>query len=296
MTREPNPSVVEQIFNAALDVKDPDERASYIKDACGEDIALRREVEELVAHHESGFLDSEAKVDPWATVSHLAMNELAETNQTQSFVQAQANERQSIILKVTGGSHAGQTFAFAQHDTFLVGRSKKAHFCLPEKDPFFSRLHFLIEVNPPLCRLVDLKSHNGTLVNGQKVDSIELKDGDEIRGGTTTLLVHIRSPIVEDIYATAPPPKGPESTKSSHEFPPIPGYRISKELGRGGMGVVYRAERESDGRDVALKTIIPKVRMGHDSLKRFVREANILSQLRHPNIVAFQDVSSALKA
>jgi pSer/pThr/pTyr-binding forkhead associated (FHA) protein len=230
---------------------------------------------------------------------------MAETTPTQSSLPSPASAPWSITLRVTPGPHAGQTFTFAQHDTFLVGRSKQAHFCLPEKDPFFSRHHFLIEVNPPLCRLVDLKSHNGTSVNGQRVSSIDLKDGDEIRGGTTTLLVHIRSAAIVDAYATvAPlqsaatvdayatvaPPKTGASTKSCHEFPLIPGFRISQELGRGGMGVVYQAQRESDGRVVALKTIIPKIRSGRASMDRFLREADILRQLQHPHIVAFQDM------
>jgi eukaryotic-like serine/threonine-protein kinase len=217
---------------------------------------------------------------------------MAETS-TQSLLPPPANAPWSITLRVTQGPHAGQTFIFAQHDTFVVGRSKQAHFSLPEKDPFFSRHHFLIEVNPPLCRLVDLKSHNGTSVNGQRVSSIDLKDGDEIRGGTTAMLVQIRAAAVVDPYATVLPPAAgpaPGSTGSFHEFPTIPGYRICRELGRGGMGVVYQAQRESDRRDVALKTIIPKVSASQATMDRFLREANILSQLQHPHIVAFQDM------
>jgi pSer/pThr/pTyr-binding forkhead associated (FHA) protein len=221
------------------------------------------------------------------------VSEMAEPILTQAPLQPSANDSWSITLRVTEGPHAGQTFSFAQHDTFLVGRSKQAHFCLPEKDPFFSRLHFLIEVNPPMCRLVDLKSHNGTTVNGQTVSSSDLQDGDEIRGGTTTLLVQIRSAALEELPATAPPQEAcsvPVSTRTLHGFPTIPGYRICQELGRGAMGIVYQAQRESDRRDVALKTIIPKIRVRQDTIDRFLREANILSHLRHPHIVAFQDI------
>ena len=48
-----------------------------------------------------------------------------------------------ITLQVTDGPHKGQTFTFQGHDTFLVGRSKRAHLRLPAKDMFFSRVHFL---------------------------------------------------------------------------------------------------------------------------------------------------------
>ena len=54
-----------------------------------------------------------------------------------------------VVLSVTAGPHAGKEFAFDRHDTFLVGRSKDAHFQLSYDDPYFSRRHFLVEVNPP---------------------------------------------------------------------------------------------------------------------------------------------------
>ena len=58
-----------------------------------------------------------------------------------------------ITFTVTAGPHKGRVFQFTGHDTFIVGRSKQAHFRLPAKDRFFSRVHFLVEVNPPHCRI-----------------------------------------------------------------------------------------------------------------------------------------------
>src|SRR5437667_5484863 len=96
-----------------------------------------------------------------------------------------------VTLTVTGGPHEGQTFSFSGHDTFLVGRSKRAHFRLPAKDRYFSRVHFLVEVNPPQCRLMDMGSRNGTYVNGQRVQSADLKDGDQIKAGHTYLSLKV---------------------------------------------------------------------------------------------------------
>src|SRR3954453_714719 len=96
-----------------------------------------------------------------------------------------------ITLKVTAGPHTGQEFSFDRHDTFLVGRSRHAHFQLPIKDRYFSRVHFMVEVNPPQCRLMDMGSHNGTYVNDQKVRTIELHDGDKIQAGRTVLRVAV---------------------------------------------------------------------------------------------------------
>jgi serine/threonine-protein kinase len=94
-----------------------------------------------------------------------------------------------ITLEITAGPHKGRRFLFAQHDTFIVGRSKHAHFRLPTKDKYFSRIHFMVEANPPHCRLIDLGSRNGTYVNGQKVVKADLNNGDQIKAGRTILRV-----------------------------------------------------------------------------------------------------------
>src|SRR5438477_12887901 len=98
-----------------------------------------------------------------------------------------------LTLTVIEGPHRGQEFAFAEHDTFLVGRSVHAHFQLPLKDRYFSRIHFMMEVNPPHCRLIDMGSHNGTYVNGQRVLSADLHDGDQIRAGHTIIRLTVLS-------------------------------------------------------------------------------------------------------
>ena len=99
-----------------------------------------------------------------------------------------------ITLAVTSGPLNGRTFTFEGHDVFLVGRSPNAHARFPEDDPFFSRVHFLIEVNPPRCRLTDMGSRNGTFVNGKKVEVVDLDDGDEIRAGHTRIQVRVEHP------------------------------------------------------------------------------------------------------
>src|SRR5262245_20503730 len=101
-----------------------------------------------------------------------------------------------VTLAVTTGPLAGRTFPFEGHDVFLVGRSPNAHCRFPEDDPFFSRVHFMLEVNPPRCRLTDMGSRNGTFVNGRKVEVVDLVDGDEIRAGHTRIQVRV-DPVLE---------------------------------------------------------------------------------------------------
>jgi tRNA A-37 threonylcarbamoyl transferase component Bud32/sugar lactone lactonase YvrE len=68
-----------------------------------------------------------------------------------------------------------------------------------------------------------------------------------------------------------------------------PEYEVEKELGRGGMAIVYKAVQENLGREVALK-VLPQG-MTHDEklLERFHREARSAAQLSHPNIVTIFD-------
>ena len=70
----------------------------------------------------------------------------------------------------------------------------------------------------------------------------------------------------------------------------IPGYQIKHQLGRGGMASVYLAIQESFGRDVALKVLAPHHAPDSEFSQRFLREARIISQLVHPNIVTVYDV------
>ena len=70
----------------------------------------------------------------------------------------------------------------------------------------------------------------------------------------------------------------------------IPGYQIKHQLGRGGMAFVYLAIQESFGREVALKILAPDHARDKEFSERFLREARIISQLIHPNIVTVYDV------
>ncbi|MBN9121479.1 MAG: protein kinase [Planctomycetes bacterium] len=209
----------------------------------------------------------------------------------------------NVTLSVTAGPHAGRAFVFDRHDTFLVGRSKDAHFQLSYDDPYFSRRHFLVEVNPPLVRVYDLNSRNGIAVNGEKVRTADLRNGDELKAGHTVFRVTVPPPDPDewrtlDLPAAAPTPATtvshgaaplPETTVSHDGAPPVPGYVVERELGRGAMGVVYRASRESDGRALAVKLIKPAASVSRKDMDRFVRESAIMAKLDHPHVVRYFD-------
>ena len=67
-------------------------------------------------------------------------------------------------------------------------------------------------------------------------------------------------------------------------------FRLLREIGRGGMGVVYEAEQESLGRRVALKLLIPSRALAPQQIGRFLREARAAARLHHTNIVPVHGV------
>ena len=67
-------------------------------------------------------------------------------------------------------------------------------------------------------------------------------------------------------------------------------YRLREQIGRGGMGVVWRARDERLGRDVALKVLHPWIADDPELRERFEREAAALARLEHPNVVRLYDV------
>ena len=81
------------------------------------------------------------------------------------------------------------------------------------------------------------------------------------------------------------PRSGSATSPPSDVFPSIPGFEIRSELGRGGMGVVYKARQIRLNRLCALKMLLLGEHTGAESRARFLAEAETIAKLRHPNVV-----------
>ncbi|HKR11172.1 MAG TPA: FHA domain-containing serine/threonine-protein kinase [Pyrinomonadaceae bacterium] len=226
-----------------------------------------------------------------------------------------------VNLKVTAGPYKGRIFSFTQHDSFLIGRNPEAHLCLPE-DRYFSRNHCLLEINPPHSHVRDLRSTNGTFVNGQRITDAFLKNGDRIQCGETILIVEVSAapsrdlsettqdamvtrPVLvmveclncgrrEQAEASAPDERLTflcEDCRIELKRCPqeIPGYDTVRLIGRGGMGCVMLGREQKTGRAVAIKTLLPEFAVSDKSMRRFMREIDVAAALKHPNIVDFID-------
>ena len=84
----------------------------------------------------------------------------------------------------------------------------------------------------------------------------------------------------------SPPPRM-EQDEQDIVLPSIPGYELLEEIGRGGMGIAYRARQLALNRIVTIKMILREATRGRrdELLERFGREAEAIARLRHENIV-----------
>ena len=220
----------------------------------------------------------------------------------------------TVRLHVTKGPLAGRVFELPAHDTFIFGRAPDCHARLAEDDTTASRHHFLLEASPPLARLRDLGSLNGTRVNGQKHGGrarnespeegarrppaqVDLRHGDHIRVGHTEFEVEIGGLPPEVDFAPLESEISLESLVSE-DLPPeasrsLRDYAVGRLLGRGGMGAVFLATRRADGLTVALKVMLAQAAVDETARETFLREIEVTRSLAHPAIVRLLDHGSS---
>ncbi|MHC5539980.1 protein kinase domain-containing protein [Singulisphaera rosea] len=222
-----------------------------------------------------------------------------------------------VVLRITSGPCLGREFALNGRGTGVVGRSSNAGFAMQE-DRLLSREHFRIDLSPPHCILQDLGSTNGTKVNGLRVESAPLRDGDVIFAGESSFVVDVERTDIDGIKPlvclgcgrTARNQAGGTSREEiaagwlcddcaeiRRRFPPThPDYLIERRIGAGGMGEVFLARQLSVNRPVAIKMMTPTGAAAERAKDYFRREMLVLKDLLmptgqcHPNVVAFYDI------
>lgn len=99
-----------------------------------------------------------------------------------------------VILEVRSGSQAGTKIRLEPARLVRVGRTPRADLVFAE-DTHMSGLHFSLGWQGVDCRISDLNSRNGVLVNGAAVTAAILRDGDMIVAGETTFAIHVEPDV-----------------------------------------------------------------------------------------------------
>lgn len=173
-------------------------------------------------------------------------------------------------LVCQSGPNAGHEHALPK-DRTIFGRQGDCDGQIP--DPKASREHFAILKYDTIWTLQDLKSRNGTRLNGSKVSERILEFGDCISVGKC-----------EYIFTKE------EGDQSLGEL--LTKYDLDGRIGQGGMGIVYKARQRSMDRVVALKILAPKFGSMPNFIDQFIREARAAGALNHPNIIQVHDVGT----
>jgi formylglycine-generating enzyme required for sulfatase activity/serine/threonine protein kinase len=177
-----------------------------------------------------------------------------------------------------------------------VGRSPNNELVLDDR--LVSRHHATIVEEGGHWWIRDAGSRKKLRVAHRTVSQHPLQDGDRVGIGPFQMLFleSSRSPAALAGPALTQPAEA-ESARSPGAHPSplgastleIPGYRIVREIGRGGMGRVYEAVQQAFERRVALKVMLQGPFSAPKARKRFEREARIIGQLGHANIVKVHD-------
>lgn len=173
-------------------------------------------------------------------------------------------------------------------------------------DPSVSLIHCQISIDNRRAFIKDLGSTNGTLLNGARIISAELEDGDGLVIGKNKIRVEISRGALESAttvithHAPATVVEKQESGRQGiaaegREIKELAGnifgqvtYYLKHKIADGGMGSVYEAEQfGADGfiKKVAIKTILPTFAMKEKFVASFVGEAKLVANLVHQNIV-----------
>ncbi len=208
----------------------------------------------------------------------------------------------NLIIEVTG---EGREVTLPANGQLVIG-SDPERSDLTLDDQGIAPVHCTVgRIRGGGWALKDLGSDYGSLVNGRPATTVRLMHGDVIVLGS----IHLRvkdpnlptEPVPADpapqgdtqpsqADAPAPPPAASLPTSGT---PDLPGYRLEKLLGRGGMGRVWLATQVSLDRRVAIKVLSAGLEADGAFVDQFQAEARAAAALAHPNVVTVHDVGEA---
>lgn len=198
----------------------------------------------------------------------------------------------SDFLCIQAGADAGTRFPVVEGATLVIGRGDACDVRL--NDASVSRSHCRVICGGGRAILEDAGSRWGTLVNGHKVSTCELKAGDRIELGDTTLEFHRGSERKTAVEPQLPPPKAEPADDADrpmvHNLNQLVGqeflrYRVGAVAARARSGLVFKALDVQQKRTVALKVFWPDFFADVKEKQRFLRAVRTMVGIEHENLV-----------
>jgi serine/threonine protein kinase len=167
-----------------------------------------------------------------------------------------------------------------------VGRAPNNDLAIP--DGAMSLMHCRIHVGEMDVLVTDLGSTNGTWVNGERIVSSKLHDGDGVVMGESKARIHIPFHAPSGTIISKPEGAAAVADELSGDIFGSVTYSLNRKIADGGMGSIYEAQQfgaEGFIKKVAIKTILPKYAKRESQIASFVGEARLVANLVHQNIV-----------
>jgi eukaryotic-like serine/threonine-protein kinase len=138
-----------------------------------------------------------------------------------------------------------------------------------------------------------------TVEANQTIDASDNRNKNQLNADATiqftnsepkTQMGGFDTPVNATVETKPTPPPKPKDGKKQPLPKEIGNYEIMSVLGRGGMGIVYKARHRKLGREVALKMVLAGSHASEEQLERFIAEAKAVAHMQHPNIVQIFEV------
>ena len=201
-----------------------------------------------------------------------------------------------ILIEPTFG---GRYELYVRPGSYVLGRDE-ATCDIVILSPAVSPQHVRLVLSAKVCKVEDLGSSSGTFKDGQAIEGTrDFSFPLEIELGKTRLTVsvvhdledtvardpnknHLERPSSEVSVTQSQGPIAPSQTHVGH-------FTKGREIARGGMGAILEANDRILGRTVAMKVVLDEL-SSEDARMRFIREATVLGQLEHPNIIPIHEL------
>lgn len=171
---------------------------------------------------------------------------------------------------------------------YHIGSGPNCHIQLDVPDVAAS--HAILVFEDDALQIEDLGSETGTQVGGARLDApCQVRPPQSIQVGGATLDIK----LVEDTeFITRPPQPVSVGGSGGSVQESLKGlrYEVGYMFNQGSMGAIHGALDRNIGRNVAMKVILGEGEPPREQLLRFVREAQVMGQLDHPNIVPIYEL------